>query len=40
MQWEFSLSKVLHAMLVPLDNGDTQDSNMGENVRQVWNTYT
>ena len=33
-------NKVLQAMLVPLYNSDTQESNTGENLRQVWNTYT
>ena len=27
-------------MLVPLYNGDIQESNMGENLIEVWNTYT
>ena len=29
---------IINSLLVPLYNGDTQESNMGENLRQAWNT--
>ena len=31
-------SNIINSLLVPLYNGDTQEGNMGENLRQAWNT--